>query len=248
MKPHNGRQGQSRGGNITAQACLPRLPRRATPSAMAIHRFTATHWHNVLGTLPPALTIASGDIVITETIDAHGIDKDGVQRAPEPNPMNGPIFVTGAEPGDALKVEILRMTPIRADRLDPRVARRQRRRPGIRARPAAAGQGELADRPAGADGNAGTGCAGPGGSRAAARTDDRLLRRRARNGAGLLHRDQRRERRQHGLSRLRSRRDSVVSGRGRQARCSFSATAMRHRAMARSSAPASRPASRSRCG
>ena len=32
----------------------------------------------------------------------------------EPNPMNGPIFVTGAEPGDALKVEILRMTPIRA--------------------------------------------------------------------------------------------------------------------------------------
>ena len=47
-------------------------------------------------------------------IDAHGIDKDGVQRAPEPNPMNGPIFVTGAEPGDALKVEILRMTPIRA--------------------------------------------------------------------------------------------------------------------------------------
>jgi len=37
---------------------------------------------------------------------------DGVQRAPEPNPMNGPIFVTGAEPGDALKIEILRMTPI----------------------------------------------------------------------------------------------------------------------------------------
>ena len=81
---------------------------------MTTHRFSATDWHNVLGTLPPALTIASGDTVITETIDAHGIDKDGVQRAPEPNPMNGPIFVTGAEPGDALKVEILRMTPIRA--------------------------------------------------------------------------------------------------------------------------------------
>ena len=81
---------------------------------MAIHRFTVTTWQNVLGTLPPALTVASGDTVITETIDAHGIDKDGVQRAPEPNPMNGPIFVTGAEPGDGLKVEILRMTPIRA--------------------------------------------------------------------------------------------------------------------------------------
>ncbi len=69
---------------------------------MAIHRFTPTTWHNVLGALPPALTVASGDTVITETIDAHGIDKDVVQRVPEPNPMNGPIFVTGAEPGDAL--------------------------------------------------------------------------------------------------------------------------------------------------
>ena len=49
---------------------------------MATHRFVATEWHNVLGTLPPELTIASGDTVITETIDAHGWDKDGVQRAP----------------------------------------------------------------------------------------------------------------------------------------------------------------------
>src|SRR5689334_16668909 len=81
---------------------------------MATHRFTAMTWHNVLGTLPPALTVASGETVITETIDAHGFDTEGVQRAPEPNPMNGPIAVTGAEPGDALKVEILRMTPIRA--------------------------------------------------------------------------------------------------------------------------------------
>ena len=81
---------------------------------MTTHRFRATGWHNVLATLPPALTVQSGDTVITETLDAHGIDKDGVQRAPEPNPMNGPIFVTGAEPGDALKVEIVRMTPIRA--------------------------------------------------------------------------------------------------------------------------------------
>jgi len=84
------------------------------PFCMTTHRFIATKWHNTLGTHPPAITIASGDIVITETIDAHGIDKDGKERAPEPNPMNGPIFVTGAEPGDALRVEILRMTPIRA--------------------------------------------------------------------------------------------------------------------------------------
>jgi acetamidase/formamidase len=51
--------------------------------------------------------------VITETLDAAGWNKDGVQVSRGPNPMNGPIFVEGAEPGDALKVEILRMTPNR---------------------------------------------------------------------------------------------------------------------------------------
>lgn len=82
---------------------------------MTTHRFVATQWHNVLGTLPPALSIASGDIIITETLDAGGVDRHGIARSHGPNPMNGPIFVDGAEPGDALKVEILRMTPIRAN-------------------------------------------------------------------------------------------------------------------------------------
>ncbi len=81
---------------------------------MTTHRFAATAWHNVLGTLPPALRIASGDAIVTETLDAAGVDKDGVQRASGPNPMNGPIYVEGAEPGDALRVEILRMTPNRS--------------------------------------------------------------------------------------------------------------------------------------
>lgn len=79
---------------------------------MVLHRFTPQTYHNVLGTLPPALRIASGDTVLTETIDAIGNDKDGVRRASGPNPMNGPIFIEGAEPGDALRVEIVRMTPI----------------------------------------------------------------------------------------------------------------------------------------
>lgn len=81
---------------------------------MATHRFQPTTYSNVLGTLPPALTIASGDTVITETLDAWGYDKEGLQRATGPNPMNGPIAIAGAQPGDALKVEIVRMTPIRA--------------------------------------------------------------------------------------------------------------------------------------
>ncbi len=81
---------------------------------MTQHRLTATAWHNVLGSLPRVLTVASGDTVVTETIDANGWDKDAVQVWHGPNPMNGPVFVTGAEPGDALLVEILDMTPIRS--------------------------------------------------------------------------------------------------------------------------------------
>lgn len=80
---------------------------------MAVHRFEPSVWHNVLGTLPPALTVADGDTVITPTLDAAGADRDGVSRSHGPNPMNGPIFVAGAEPGDALCVEIIRMTPMR---------------------------------------------------------------------------------------------------------------------------------------
>jgi acetamidase/formamidase len=81
---------------------------------MATHRFEATRWYNTIGSHPPALTVRSGDTVVTETIDAGSFDKDGVQRLHGPNPMNGPIFVEGAEPGDALRVSIDAMRPIRA--------------------------------------------------------------------------------------------------------------------------------------
>ncbi|TCL66293.1 acetamidase/formamidase family protein [Rhizobium sp. BK251] len=80
---------------------------------MAVHRFIPTLFHNVIGTKPTALSIADGDTVVTRTIDAAGFDEEGVQRASGPNPMNGPISVEDAEPGDALKVEILEMTPTR---------------------------------------------------------------------------------------------------------------------------------------
>ena len=69
---------------------------------MTTHRFIPT-LYNVLGTFPPELTVASGDTIVTETIDAGGADKDGWKRTLGPNPMNGPIFVEGAEPGDALR-------------------------------------------------------------------------------------------------------------------------------------------------
>jgi len=79
---------------------------------MTAHRFVPAAWYNTLGSHPAALTIESGDTIVTETIDANGWDKEGQKVCSGPNPMNGPIAVAGAEPGDALLVEILDMVPI----------------------------------------------------------------------------------------------------------------------------------------
>ena len=81
---------------------------------MAVHRFDPTRFHNTLGSHEPVLRIADGDTVITATIDAWGLDAADVKRADAPNPMTGPFFVEGAEPGDSLHLRIERMTPTRA--------------------------------------------------------------------------------------------------------------------------------------
>lgn len=79
---------------------------------MSTHHFTATRWFNAIGTAEPELSIADGDQVITETLDAIGVDKNGTAKSRGPNPMNGPIHIAGAEPGDTLRVSIDAMRPI----------------------------------------------------------------------------------------------------------------------------------------
>ena len=81
---------------------------------MATHRFRPTRYHNTIGTAEPCLRIADGDTIITDTIDASGLDAHEVQVWERPNPMTGPFFVEGAEPGDTLAVRIERLTPSRA--------------------------------------------------------------------------------------------------------------------------------------
>lgn len=80
--------------------------------AMATHRFTPTTLHNTIGSHAPALVIASGDTVTAATADAHGFDFRGGKIGDRPNPMTGPFFIQGAEPGDTLLIAIrdIRMT------------------------------------------------------------------------------------------------------------------------------------------
>jgi hypothetical protein len=88
---------------------------------MATHRFHPTRYFNVIGTAEPCLRIADGDTVVTDTIDASGLDAREVAVGERPNPMTGPFFVEGAEPGDTLAVLIDRLMPSRATGALPRL-------------------------------------------------------------------------------------------------------------------------------
>ncbi len=79
---------------------------------MARHQLNPARFYNTIGTHAPALTVASGDTVIAQTLDAHGFDGEGKQRGHDPNPMTGPIAVSNAEPGDMLAVEIKSISPV----------------------------------------------------------------------------------------------------------------------------------------
>jgi len=61
----------------------------------------------------PAVTIDSGEELLVETWDAfEGIrDPNVLEVKSLKGPATGPIFINGAEPGDALKVEFISITP-----------------------------------------------------------------------------------------------------------------------------------------
>ncbi len=80
---------------------------------MTTHHFDPEAFYTTLGLHPPALRVQPGDTVVMQTLDAFGIDRLGVARGERPNPQSGPIWVESAEPGDALEVTIVRLTPSR---------------------------------------------------------------------------------------------------------------------------------------
>lgn len=80
---------------------------------MATHEFAPTHYFTTMGWHEPVLRIASGDTVITTTVDAGGGDATGTRITERGNPMTGPFYIEGAEPGDTLKVTLDKVRPNR---------------------------------------------------------------------------------------------------------------------------------------
>ena len=80
---------------------------------MTAHHLDPDTFFNTIGQHPPALRAHPGDTIVMHTLDAFGVDRAGITRGDRPNPQSGPIWVDGAEPGDALEVRIIRLTPSR---------------------------------------------------------------------------------------------------------------------------------------
>ena len=104
-----------------------------TPTSLAAqttHRLPLVpgniHWGYYDATIEPVLTVRSGDRVAFESLLARGLDRlrlagfaedrflpsmlaveAGVSDRAGSHPLTGPIYVEGAEPGDALEVRFL---------------------------------------------------------------------------------------------------------------------------------------------
>ncbi len=62
----------------------------------------------VYGVLPPVMHVKPGETIDTTTIDADGKAAEAAgYKVNGPNPLTGPFYVDGAEPGDMLKVRFV---------------------------------------------------------------------------------------------------------------------------------------------
>jgi acetamidase/formamidase len=68
-----------------------------------------TYYRTFSRSHPVLCRIKPGERVSTRTLDSGGQDENGVQRHEPYNPLNGPFYVEGAEPGDALAVTITKL-------------------------------------------------------------------------------------------------------------------------------------------
>src|ERR1700730_3092989 len=92
---------------VFAQALSPQTP----DGNVVKFRATLENVKYVYGVAPPVARLRSGNILEANSLDCFGnaIQKPGdkLSLAPGDNPLSGPFFVEGAEPGDTLVVHIL---------------------------------------------------------------------------------------------------------------------------------------------
>jgi acetamidase/formamidase len=86
---------------------LAARPGQTVPAAEEPAPVIATTYYHTFSHAHPVLKrIRPGETVGTKTLDAGGQDDQSVRRSEPSNPLTGPFFVEGAEPGDALAVQL----------------------------------------------------------------------------------------------------------------------------------------------
>lgn len=100
-----------------------RMPSRYAALLLLCLAFARAEVHQVLNERnhhtfdrrhPVEARLQPGDTIVTKTVDSAGWDFQGVRRTrTHGNPLTGPFYVEGAEPGDAL---VVRLTKVRLNR------------------------------------------------------------------------------------------------------------------------------------
>jgi amidase len=87
----------------------------ALPAFAETHHIVAETYHHTFSAAHPVLLrIRPGDTIVTKTVDSAGFDFQNVRHTKtHGNPLTGPFYVEGAEPGDALEVRIDSLKPNR---------------------------------------------------------------------------------------------------------------------------------------
>ncbi len=72
-----------------------------------VHEVIATTYYRTFSrSYPVLLRIEPGDTVVTKTLDSGGQDLNSEHLSEPGNPLTGPFYVEGAEPGDSISVHL----------------------------------------------------------------------------------------------------------------------------------------------
>lgn len=72
-----------------------------------VHEIVATKYYRTFSRLYPVLArIEAGDTVVTKTLDSGGQDVNSEHLSEPGNPLTGPFYIEGAEPGDSISVHL----------------------------------------------------------------------------------------------------------------------------------------------
>ncbi|MBP1988694.1 acetamidase/formamidase [Paenibacillus eucommiae] len=85
-------------------SCIIRLNKQGRGVCKMNKELQPIRYYGTIGWHEPQAVVKSGETITVHTVDADGWDRFGERVDSSGNPMSGPLYVEGAEPGDMLEV------------------------------------------------------------------------------------------------------------------------------------------------